>query len=231
MMLRTTPKKCLALAICCCAAVAAAQSPPAEPGAAEVRPQIPTVWFQVDWPDADPPSYAIAVDSVGHAIYSSQNKAGEPYSAQFTMTEASRNMVFGAAERLRFFEGNFAYKKRIAFTGNKTLTYADPQRRFSTRYNYTLNADDAALTSFFLGISMTAEFDRRLQFMMRYNKLGLYNELTHMLDAVNEGWLAELQIVAPRLTTIANDSSEMHVARVKASQILAKAGVNVSPSN
>ena len=76
-----------------------------------------------------------------------------------------------------------------------------------------------------------AEFDRRLQFMMRDNKLGLYNELTHMLDAANEGWLAELQIVAPRLTTIANDSSVMHVARVKASQILAKAGVNVSPSN
>jgi hypothetical protein len=229
MMLRPTLKKWFALMMCCCAAAAAAQSPPADPGSPEVRPQIPTVWFQLDWPDADPPSYVIALDSIGHAIYSSQNKAGEPFTAQFSVTEANRKMVFAVAERLRFFQGDFAYKKKIAFTGNKTLTYADPQRRFSTRYNYSLNADVGALTSFFQGISLTAEFDRRLQFMMRYNKLGLYNELTHMLDAANNGWLAEVQITAPRLEAIANDASVMHVARVKASQILAKAGISVSP--
>ena len=69
------------------------------------------------------------------------------------------------------------------------------------------------------------EFDHRLQFMMRYNKLGLYDELRQMLSAANAGWLAELQIVAPTLQAIANDRTVMHVARVTASQILAKAAV------
>jgi len=222
-----------ALLACFTALGTAAQAPPTDPASAK-NPPVPTIWFQVEWLEADPTRYAVAVDSTGRAAYTSVGKEaatgdGDAYTIEFTMSAANVKMVFAAAERVRFFDGSFAYKKRIAFTGNKRLTYADARRRYSTTFNYSENPDVSALTRLFQGVSTTAEFDRRLQFMMRYNKLGLYDELKHMLEAVNDGWLAELQIVAPRLRAIANDNSVMHVARVKARQILAKTGITSIP--
>ena len=216
---------------CLSALPAAAQTPALDPGGADNHTQLPTVWFQVEWPAANPSRYVVAVDSAGHAAYSSigtevtGRSAGDAYTIEFQMSPASTQMVFGAAERLRYFDGKFEFKKRVAFTGSKTLTYADSARHLSTTYNYSDNRDVDALTHLFGGISATMEFDHRLQFMMRYNKLGLYDELKQMLSAANAGWLAELQIVAPTLQAIANDRTVMHVARVTASQILAKAAV------
>src|SRR5205823_2469703 len=82
-----------------------------------------------------------------------------------------------------------------------------------------------SLTRLFTGISATIEFGERLKVKYRYDKLGLLPEISAMADASSNGWLEEVQIVAPLLKTIANDGTVLHMARMKAAQILAKAGI------
>ena len=229
------------------ATAAAAQSLSLDP-AAGARPQTPTVWFQCVWPDATPSHFLVVADAAGHGLYASWNikppdtgskkrkspvtdpgavwPTGDPdVKLDFTLSPENVKLIFASAERLRYFDGDFAFKKNVASTGAKTLTYADTARRFSTTYNATQDRDVEAVTKLFTGISETLEYGERVKFKYRYDRLGLNDELTGMASASQNGWLAEVQLVAPLLKTIANDPRVLHLARMKATQILQKAGI------
>ena len=124
------------------------------------------------------------------------------------------------AKTLNYFNGNFDIKHKVAFTGTKTMIYADPARYFKTSYNYSENKDIEELTRLFQGISNTIEHGRKLQFVRRFDKLGLEKELKGMEEMARNGYLAEIQIIAPTLQNIANDSSVLHIARERAQRLL-----------
>ena len=73
------------------------------------------------------------------------------------------------------------------------------------------------------GISTTIEHGRKLQFLHRFDKLGLEDELKGMENAVENHNLAELQIIAPTLKSIADDTTVLNIARQRAKRLLAKA--------
>jgi hypothetical protein len=79
------------------------------------------------------------------------------------------------------------------------------------------------LAHLFGGISNTIEFGRKLEFKHKYDKLGLEGELKAMENAVENHNLAELQLIAPTLQSIADDSSVMNIARARARRLLSKA--------
>jgi hypothetical protein len=235
------------LLLCGAAAMATAQALSLQPGNVDVHPQTPTVWFQRIWPDATPSHIIVVADASGHGLYASWNvkpastnvKQRKPSIADastwptvdpdvkldFTLSPENVKLIFASAERLRYFNGDFAFKKNVASTGVKTLTYADSIRHFSTTYNATEDRDVEAVTQLFTGISETLEYGERLKFRYRYDRLGLDQELTGMAEASKNGWLAEVRLVAPLLKSIANDPQVLHLARKKATQVLQKAGI------
>ncbi|HZD92795.1 MAG TPA: hypothetical protein VE133_00990, partial [Candidatus Sulfotelmatobacter sp.] len=107
-------------------------------------------------------------------------------------------------------------------TGQKTLTYADPARHFETIYDYSENKAINEITSIFQGISNTIEHGRKLQFLRRFDKLGLEAELKDMETAAENHDLCELQLIVPTLETIANDTTVLNIARQRARRLLAK---------
>jgi hypothetical protein len=227
----------LAVVACC---FVQAQQPTLEPNGSQHHPTVPTITFDFEMPGGSPSRYSISVESSGRSGYRSNAgetnagsaaSNGDPYLTRFVMSEASRQRVFKLAEKLGYFHGSFDYTKRpIANTGNKTLTYADPQRHFSTTYNYSENADIQELTRFFQALSNTLEFGRRLEFMQRFDKLGLHGELQKMVQMADEQQLAELQAVAPVLQKISKDASVMHVARLNAEKLLNRSNGNTTAS-
>ena len=230
---------CAALLVVFACSFAAAQQVTLDPESSQYHPTVPTITFHFDLPGGSPSHYTIAVEPSGSAAYRSnggetneatETSSGEPYLMRFVMSEASRQRVFKLAEKLGYFKGSFDYTKRpVANTGSKTLTYADPQRHFSTTYNYTENADIQELTRFFQAVSNTLEFGRRLAFMQRFDKLGLHGELQKMVQMADEQQLAEVQAVAPVLQKISKDTSVMHVARLNAERLLDRSA-NGNPS-
>jgi hypothetical protein len=197
------------------------------------NPAIPTVTFNVLWEAATPQLYTITARSTGSAHYVSGNpvrksvdpaQAADPdYTLEFTLSSPGAAKVFTLATQAGYFDGDFDYKKRVANTGAKTLAYADLKRHFQTTYNWSENAAIDQLTSYFQGVSSTIEHGRKLQFLHRYDKLGLEAHLKGMEDEAQRHYLAELQIIAPTLESIASDSSVLNIARQRARRLLQRA--------
>ena len=60
-------------------------------------------------------------------------------------------------------------------------------------------------------------------YLHRFDKLGLEDELKGMENAAENHNLAELQIIAPTLKSIADDTTVLNIARQRAKRLLAKA--------
>jgi hypothetical protein len=197
---------------------------------AEQNPAAPaSITFVRVWNDFTPQSVAMTISANGATKYSSSNPAKigddvDEYKTEFTMSSARRDKIFRYAKEANFFDGDFTFKKHVvASTGKKTLTYSDPARHFSTSYDYSDNKAIQEITNILSGISNTIEHGRKLAFLRRFDKLGLEDELKAMENAAEGHNLAELQIIAPTLDSIASDRSILNIARQRAQKLLAKA--------
>jgi hypothetical protein len=193
-------------------------------------PSSPTVTYDVFWEPATPQGYTVTVSQTGSAKYVSRNPTKPPdangerdddYELEFNVSPVSRDRIFILAKQAGYFDGDFDYHKHaVASTGKKTLSYVDAVHQFQTKYDYSENPTIAELTSLFSGISNTIEYGRRLQFKRRFDKLGLEAELKGMEHMAENKSLAELQLIAPLLENIANDTSVLHIARQRARRLL-----------
>lgn len=172
----------------------------------------PSITFERVWDDFSPQSVTITVSANGAAKYSSRDPGkngdeADEYQTEFTMSPARLEKLFRYAKEADYFQGDFTFKKHtVASTGKKTLTYADASRHFTTVYDYSEHKAIQEITSIFMGISNTIEHGRKLQFLRRFDKLGLEAELKVMEDAAESHSLVELQLIAPTLESIAEGS-------------------------
>lgn len=190
----------------------------------------PSITFERFWEDFTPQSVTITVSANGASKYSSRDPGkngdeADEYHTDFTISPARAEKLFRYAAEANYFQGDFTFKKHaVASTGKKTLTYSDASRHFNTTYDYSENKAIQEITSIFMGISNTIEHGRKLQFLRRFDKLGLEAELKVMEDAAESHSLVEIQLIAPILESIAEDSAIMNIARQRAHRLLAKAG-------
>jgi hypothetical protein len=198
-------------------------------------PPDATVTFECYWEPATPQRYVIVVPETGNARYTSQSPqqspdangvADEGYQQEFATSPAVRAKLFQLAEQAGYFNGDFDFKKHaIANTGNKTLSYSDATKQFSTAYNWSENPAIDQLTRIFHGISVTIEHGRKLKFLRRFDKLGLEAELKGMERQAELHELAELQIIGTLLENIANDTAVLNIARQRARRLLEQSKV------
>lgn len=192
---------------------------------------VPTVTFTLDFPGSEPDHYVISVSEDGRASYDSDGKlspdsdGSDTFHLDFTVSQAGRTRVFDLAKRAHYFEGQIDSKnKKLASTGNKTLTYKDAQKSTSATYNYSPVASVEELTTFFQSLSATLEFGRRLDYHLHYQKLALDEELKNMEAASNSGELVEISAAAPVLQKIVDDPAVIKVVRARAQRMLQLAG-------
>lgn len=191
----------------------------------------PVITFNRVWEAYTPQNFNVTVQSDGTARYLSRNPLQPPqeepepdYTLEFTMSQGNCGKLFRYAAEANYFSGDFSYKKHpVSSTGKKTLTYADSSRHFETTYDYSENKAIQEITDIFLGLSNTIEHGRKLQFLHRFDKLGLEEELKGMESAAEGHNLVEIQVIAPTLESIAKDASVLNIARNRAKRLLAKA--------
>jgi len=224
----TKRQRLLQLAVCLLVVSGLAPAQGSSPGP-DSAPSLPSVTFTQAFPRATPAYLSLRIDSAGHAAYESrreegepsQPELGEPYRIEFVISQATARRVFALAETLNYFQGDWDFKKhRIADTGRKTLLYSDSSRSHQTTYNWSENSALQELTEIFQGISNTQEAAHELNRLRRYDRLGLNHQLERMEDMAKNGWLRELQVIAPLLEKLVNDREIMHIARQRAQRLL-----------
>jgi hypothetical protein len=200
---------------------------------------VPVVMFEFSWGNVKPSHFAIAVESTGKAAYRSDELKPDAqgdtdaYFTKFVITEPTRDKIFELAKQANFFKGDFDYTKtRIAQTGIKTLTYLEGHlpndfehptqgQENKTTYNWSENPAIQELTKIFESISSTIELGRTLDFDRRFEKLGLDDVLKNAEEMQKAGDLTQLQLIAPALRNVVNDTSVMNIARERAQRLLA----------
>jgi hypothetical protein len=131
--------------------------------------------------------------------------------------------IFKTARSLDFFNITCPSKaKNIADTGKKTLSYSGPDGHGSCTYNYSDNKSVMQLTDTFQAIAFTMDEGRKLDFMHRYDRLGLYSEMDTLIHEVEEKRAMELGNIAPSLTAIVADEALIQRVREKAARLLAQ---------
>ena len=209
-------------------AMALAQTPNLHP---DTQPQetVQTVSFNFALEGASPGHYSISVDDTGKAAYRADQlppdgTPGEPYLLKFELSPATTMRIFEAARQANYFQGDFEFKgRRLANMGAKTLSYSDGAKQYQASYNYSQNPAILQLTDIFEHLSATLEFGRRLAYEHKYDRLGLEAELESMTDQEKHGNLTDVQVDAPILQAIADDSAVMNISRHRAQALLNKA--------
>ena len=213
-----------------------ARSSQSEPAQEDTHPSVPTITFTLDWPGADPEHSVLEVESTGRASYSSSGsqrfQLSDGYSLNFTISEGTRGRIFDLARSLNYFNRDFDYKRgKVAFTGKKTIAYADSSRHFVTSYNWSDNPSMRQLTELMQAIGATLEFGRSLEYLHRHDRLGLNAELKRLDELAASDQLAELQVLAPQLEQIAADSNVMEIARQKARRLLQRVNARLAAAH
>jgi hypothetical protein len=184
------------------------------------------VTFTLDFPQSEPTHYSIAVEASGHSSYECTAKADEDsdeqtYRTEFEMTAGNRDRIFEWAKEAKYFSGTIdSGNRKLAFTGDKILSYQDGQRSATARYNYSNLEAVRQLTTLFQNIGATLDYGRRLTYYHRYQKLALDEELKRMEAQAKSSELSEIQGVAPVLQGIVEDTSVINVVRARAKELL-----------
>ncbi len=220
-------------ALLLCGALCVPAGAPAQTVAAQ-----PVVSFQFDRPGLPVPKFTIKVQENGSGSYEADVVPGvggsgvegavvasQHVNRPISLSSATVAEVFKAARTLDHFNIACDSKaKNIANTGAKTLSYSGADGHGSCTYNYSENKDVTALTNTFLAIAFTLDEGRRLDFLHRFDRLGLDAEMNALADQVKSGGALELGTIAPTLRSIAGDEMVMERVRLRAAKLLERAG-------
>lgn len=215
-----------------------------------------TVSFTFHNPQLDPADYSFQVTRDCKATYTAKPKPQEAAKdedsdsesepspdtqaakdqderREVRFSDATCNSIFDLAKALGYFKGDFEFRKhKVAYTGDRTLGYAAAGVSNKTSFTWSENPQVQQLAATFEGISSTLAAEPKLKYMRRYDRLGLNETLKKMEAQAQNGWLKELQLIAPVLESIAGDGQIMNIARERARHLLqiAQAAPKVSAS-
>jgi hypothetical protein len=231
----TIVRAVLGAALLACSGFAFAGQTAEIPKAAST-PTLPEVTFQFDRVGLAVPHFKLSLQEDGKGTYladqaempatqtSNRGQAAQHIDRSINLTLGTVAKVFKAAQALNHFEVECASKaKNIANTGKKTLSYSGPDGSGSCTYNYSENKNVDTLTNIFLGIAYTLDEGRKLEFLHRYDRLGLDAEMTSLTQEVQEGRALEFGTISTPLTAIANDADLIQRVRQKAAKMLEQA--------
>lgn len=196
-------------------------------------PTTAEVGFQFEREGVPVPRFSLTIHEDGTGRYQAEEAEGLSdggsvrYAAAkhidrtLTLTPATTAKIFKTARELRHFDTDCASKaKNIANTGNKTLSYTGTDGSGSCVYNYPDNKDVQMLTATFLAIASTLDEGRKLEYLHRYDRLGLDAETITLQEQAAQGRATELGTIEPVLSSIAADMSVMQRVRLRVAKLL-----------
>jgi hypothetical protein len=163
----------------------------------------------------------ITVDSKGSGIFEG-HKLDEAQSPRpFQLSAATTEQIFALAGQLHNFQSvDLESHKKVANLGQKTFTYQRGEDVNRVVFNYTENRIARELVDIFEAVGMVQEHIAALEFEMKYDPLGLSQELLQIQIELNNKSLADPEMLLPTLEKIAHGSRFLHLAQVRAQHII-----------
>ena len=168
------------------------------------------------------PEYqSLTVDTNGDGTYDGRQLNESPKPRRLKLTPETTQVLFQMADELNYFRSlRLESGKNVANMGLKTFTYRRGTEEYKVQFNYTRNKRAEDLLSVFDGIADVEQHIGTLEYSSQYDVLGLPAALTQVEIDLNNKALVDPQLMVPILEKIVGDSQYLHIAQVRAADIL-----------
>jgi hypothetical protein len=116
--------------------------------------------------------------------------------------------------------------KKVANLGQKTLTYQAGNQKYQSEFNYTLNRQAQELTELFERIGTVERHIATLEYSIKYDHLSLPRELLQIQIDLESKAVADPELMINTLEQIAHNPHFLHIAQVRAQNILERIQVS-----
>lgn len=203
-------------------------------GGAATSPAVPTpqeaqapakLTFRKVLPGSAPEFMEITVDSTGSGTYEGRQLKDPAMPRTLKLTPETTQRLFALAHAMNDFKSiDLESHKNVANLGRKTFTYEAAGQKYSAEFNYSLRREAQELADLFEKISSVEEHIKALEFEAKYDHLGLPRELLQIQIDLDNKALADPELMVPTLKSIAHDAHFLHLAQVRAQDILERLG-------
>lgn len=168
------------------------------------------------------PEYtSITVDANGNGTYDSRQLNESPKPRHLKLSPETAESLFQMAAALDDFRSiRLESKKNVANMGLKTFIYRHGGQENKVTFNYTRNKRALDLLTLFEGIAEVELHIGTLEYSSRYDVLGLPSALNRVESDLDNKTLVDPQLMVPILKKIAGNSQYLHIAQVRAADIL-----------
>jgi hypothetical protein len=167
------------------------------------------------------PEYlAVVVNSDGSGTYVGRSLTETRQPRPLQLSQATTRQIFALASNLDDFRVPLESRKKVADLGLKTFTYEQGSVKNAVEFNYTTKPTARDLTDLFERIAGVEEHLDSLRYALKYDPLSLPQELLHIQIDLEHNALADPELMVPELEEIAKNPRLLHVAQVRAQDIL-----------
>jgi hypothetical protein len=168
------------------------------------------------------PEYTeITVDIDGLGSYQGRKLDDPPNPRPLILSADTVRELFNLARELGDFNSlDLDSHKNVANLGLKTLVFKHDGQKSKVEFNYTQNRKAQKLTNLFEGIAQVEQHLSSLEYSAHYDRLGLPRELTEIQIDLDNKALVDPELLVPMLQKIAQNSEFLHIAQLRAEDIL-----------
>jgi len=187
-------------------------------------PQTPSVPARITYTrtlaGSVPEYLAVVVNSDGSGTYVGRALKETRQPRPLQLSQATTRQIFALASDLDDFRVRLESGKKVADLGLKTFTYEQGSVKNEVQFNYTTRPTARDLTDLFERIAGVEEHLDTLRYALKYDPLSLPQELLHIQIDLEHNALADPELMVPELEEIANNPRLLHIAQVRAQDIL-----------
>lgn len=203
---------------------AQAAAPGATPTpAASLLGEAPRVTYSKSFRGSVPSFLEVTIQQTGAAEFQCVDKPGDPpVRFEFTVAPPLLARVFALTRSLDDFASPvLESKSKVGYMGTKMLAYDDDTHHAQQTFNYTSVPAARDLADVFERIASTGDHAARLSHAVRYDHLGVVQEL----DGITQDWrqrqLLAPELLRPVLEQVVKDPALMDIAHRRANDLLA----------
>ncbi len=186
-------------------------------GVACAAPGPPRLMFIKEFPGSTPAYMSIEIDKDGKGLYKEAIK--DDYPIAFELDAAEWETMRGLAVKIDQCKRPLESGLKVANMGAKTLRCFEGETPADVKFNYTQDPSGQQLYDWFERIAESTQRYLTLERAVKYEKLGVNQELLLLQAAGERGRIVGYDMYLPLLDRIIKNDSYMHMARERAAQM------------
>jgi len=205
---------------------------PTSAGAPDELPNQPVVVVEYLNAQLSPSHWKLSLHRDGSGYFRSETGAAIDNPGKMRTPSISRAIqlspafaasVFQFAQHHSFFNTACESHMKVAYQGDKTLSYSGPDGKGTCTYNYSRDRDIESFGENLTAVAETIIEGVRLETLLQHDPLGLDKEIQNLSDAAQSGRAQQLCVIRTILERLAQDDHVLDLVRKRAKALLARA--------